>query len=139
MPDTSFDTFMQQRRHVATAFVNGDPTPLREISTSADPATFYGPGGGIEQGAAHVLAVNEAGSRQFQRGGSTELEVLHYAANGDLGYWTGWQHASVRTAGATEPTPMKLRVTEIFRRENGAWKLIHRHADPLAEAKSKRE
>lgn len=138
MPDTSFDTFMQQRRQVATAFVNGDPTPLREISTSVDPATFYGPGGGIEQGAAHVLAVNEAGSRRFQRGSSTELTVLHQGSDGDLGYWTGWQQASARMAGAPEPTPMKLRVTELFRRENGAWKLVHRHADPLAEANPKR-
>jgi ketosteroid isomerase-like protein len=30
---------------------------------------------------------------------------------------------------------MKLRVTEVFRLERDAWKLVHRHADPLAEAK----
>jgi ketosteroid isomerase-like protein len=138
MPDASFDQFMQQRSRVAAAFVNGDPGPLRDISTSADPATFYGPGGGAEQGAAHVIAVNEAGAHQFRPGGTTRLEVLHSAADGNLGYWTGFQHATVHVENQPEPVPMKLRVTEIFRRENGAWKLVHRHADPLAEAKPKR-
>jgi len=103
MPDASFDKFMQHRREVAAAFVNGDPVPLHEISTLADPATFFGPAGGIEEGATHVLAVNEAGSRQFQRGGKTELDILHYDSDGHLGYWTGWQRASTRTDGAAEP------------------------------------
>ena len=134
MSDVRFEEFMQQRRRVAAAFVNGDPGPLREISTAAEPATFFGPGGGAERGAAHVLAVNEAGARQFQPGGTTELEVLHSAADGDLGYWTGWQHATVRLKGQETTMRMSLRVTEVFRREGGAWKLVHRHADPLAEA-----
>ena len=137
MSNVPFEAFMHQRRRVAAAFVNGDPGPLREISTAAEPATFFGPGGGVERGAARVLAVNEAGARQFEPGGTTGLEVLHSAADGDLGYWTGWQHATVRAKGQETAMQMTLRVTEVFRREGGAWKLIHRHADPLAEAKAR--
>jgi hypothetical protein len=136
MADTSFENFLQQRRRVAAAFVNGDPAPLREISTFQDPATIFGPGGGVEEGAQHVLEVNENGSRQFH-GGTTDLVVLHSDADRKFGYWTGWQHATVRVEGRAEPVPMKLRVTEIFRREGVEWKLIHRHADMIAEAQAR--
>src|SRR4051812_42676937 len=128
MADTSFADFMQRRRQVAAAFVNGDPTPLRDISTQTDPATIFGPQGGAEQGATHVLEVNETSSHQFH-GGTTEIEVLHCGASGDLGYWTGFQPASVHLGGKADPVQMRLRVTEVFRREGGRWKLIHRHAD----------
>ncbi|MBL8270034.1 YybH family protein [Steroidobacter sp.] len=135
MAEQSFEEFLQHRRRVATAFVNGDPKPLREISASTDPATFFGPGGGLEHGNAQVVAGNEKAARQFQKGGSTELELLHSGSDGDLGYWTGFQHASLNLEGHVAPTPMKLRVTEVFRREKGQWKLMHRHADPLADVK----
>jgi ketosteroid isomerase-like protein len=34
--------------------------------------------------------------------------------------------------GRDDPIPMDLRVTEVFRRENGQWMLMHRHADQLS-------
>jgi ketosteroid isomerase-like protein len=136
MAEKTFDSFLQQRRRVAVAFVNGDSGPLNEISTSTDPATIFGPSGRTAQGAAHVVEINEVASHRFH-GGTTDLEILHSGESGDLAYWTGIQRASVMVDGGHDATPMALRVTEVYRREDGEWKLIHRHADQLSESRTR--
>jgi ketosteroid isomerase-like protein len=130
-----FDRFLLQRTHAAEAYVNGDAEPLSAIVARASDATFFGPGGGAVHGAEAVETRYRSDAPMFERGGTTRLEILQATADGDVGYWVGYQHAMARLRGRPDPVPMKLRVTEVFRREDGAWKLVHRHADMLAESK----
>ena len=129
---TSFDAFLlTARERASTAFVDGDAGPLLAVSVDADPATIYPPTGAVVAGAAAVNAGNRAGAAAFAPGAENRFEVLHSGSDGDLGYWTGVQRSRVVLRDEPEPVTMNLRVTELFRRVDGEWKLFHRHADVL--------
>ena len=128
-----FKLFMRQRSEASVAFVCGDIEPLDAISTHTSPATFFSPKGDCMEGAKKVNAANAAGANGFAPGSESHFEVLHIAADKDLAFWAGIQRAKVRMQGQPNAVQMDLRVTEVFRREDGAWKLVHRHADPLKE------
>jgi ketosteroid isomerase-like protein len=49
----------------------------------------------------------------------------------DLAYTVEVESYRARVGGAEEMTPVSVRVTSVFRREDGVWKLLHRHADPI--------
>jgi len=126
-----FDEFMKQREEASDSFVNGDFNPLDKISVQDSPATIFGPVGDCVQGAERVNAVNAKGAKHFRPGSKNAFEVLHQASDENIAYWVGIQRSVVQMEGKEKGVPMDLRVTEIFRREKGHWKLFHRHADPL--------
>ncbi len=133
-----FEEFMKRREEASRAFVNGDGGPLSRIVTHISPATFFGPMGGYEQGAEPVASSHEHGAKLFESG-ETSFKILQMAASDGIGYCVGLQRARTRMVGKPEAVPFNLRVTEIFRREEGEWKMVHRHADPLeSEAESEK-
>lgn len=133
-PVDDFDDFMEQRAAAASAYVGGDASPLTRVLAVTTPASLFPPRGGVVQGAAEAGAGYVADARDFHSQGTSRLEVLQVGASGEIAFWVGLQHATVQVGDMTQPAPMQLRVTEIFRRENGQWKLVHRHADPHAHA-----
>jgi ketosteroid isomerase-like protein len=136
--DHNFETFMNRREEAAGAYVSGDPAPLARISAQVSPATFFGPKGGFEQGAEEVSSRYARDAESFEPGAENHFEILHSGASGDLAYWVGFQKATAHIKGNPKPVPFHLRVTEVFHREGGEWKLVHRHADPLAEEEKKK-
>jgi ketosteroid isomerase-like protein len=128
-----FKEFMKAREKAAEAYVNGDAEPLSAIAATEFDATFFAPNGDFESGAKKVLSRYQTDAENFESDGNSHFEILQLAADKGLAYWTGFQRATAHLKGKTEAIPFNLRITEIFRRENGGWKLVHRHADPLAE------
>jgi ketosteroid isomerase-like protein len=130
MSDTDFGIFFQQqRKQAAEAYTNGDSEPVLELIPERGPATFHSPRGDTVNGATAVADRFESDAKSFRPGGETEMEVLQSDESGELAFWTGFQHAKVKMEDQDHPVDMAIRVTEIFRREDGEWKMILRHAD----------
>ena len=126
---TTFDAFMEVREAASNDYINGGAASLLDMATKNDPATFFLPSGERITGAKEVAKSHKQGAKGFAQGSSGRFEVLASGASGRLAYWTGIQHADVKLKGKDAAVPMQLRTTEIFRFEDGGWKLAHRHAD----------
>ena len=60
-----------------------------------------------------------------------EIEYLSGRISGELAYTVAIERSRVHIVGQKEPAVMQLRVTHVYGKEHGKWKLLHRHADPL--------
>jgi ketosteroid isomerase-like protein len=108
---------------------DGDLGPRLALWSRRDPVTLFGAwfsGRGWAQAEAVFARLHET----FRGSGGTELEVVAADCSGDLGYVVALEHntAVVTEAGTRD---YSLRVTTILRREDGAWKVVHRHGDEL--------
>ena len=123
---------MQQRAEAASDYVRGDAAPLDRIVAREGAATFFAPRGGVVHGVDEVSSRYLQDAQSFAPGGESHFEILQMGARDGLAYWVGFQRATASMQGQSEAVSFNLRVTEVFRREGNAWKLVHRHADPLA-------
>jgi ketosteroid isomerase-like protein len=117
------------------ALHNGDAGPRKTVWSHTDPVTLFGAAQSASGWNELRQVFDWLGSR-FSNG-TYEYEVLAAGASGDLGYIVGIEHSSASIGGA-EPEAYELRVTTICRRENGEWKVVHRHADPNPDSDAAR-
>jgi ketosteroid isomerase-like protein len=128
-----FAEFLKIREQASAAYIRGNIAPLAAITSRTDPASFMPPYGVVVTGAQAVTKAHAEGAKQFREGSRGWFEIIQAGSAGDLGFWTGLHHAEMFIQGQDRPVPMMLRTTEIFRQENGTWKLAHRHADFLRQ------
>jgi len=122
------------RLHAAMAKVAmGDVSAIKALySHSADATSFYG-WGGYEKGWEGVSKRWDWAGQQF-KGGSVRYENITTVVTTDLFYTTDIEtYENQRMSGVDGVTGWTNRVTHIFRRESGEWRLLHRHGNRLEQ------
>jgi ketosteroid isomerase-like protein len=124
------DELLDRYHRAADAFSRGDPDPVKELYSEADDVTLANPFGPARRGREAVLAALDHASSRMSDGQVVGFDELAQFASADLATILEVEHWRARIGdGAVEP--FDLRVTTTFRRENGEWKIVHRHADPI--------
>lgn len=108
---------------------NGDSALFVELWSRRDPVTLLGAAATAPAGWESVTEAQRSVASRFSNGTPLEFELIAADVNGDLAYTVGYERCSVSVHGGPA-RPVFLRATQIYRRENGEWKLVHRHADP---------
>ncbi|MGN7198555.1 nuclear transport factor 2 family protein [Arthrobacter sp. SAFR-044] len=111
------------------ALHNGDADPRRAIWSRNEPVSILGAfrnAYGLEE----VEQIFRFLEDSFSHCTSWELELHACDVTGDMAYTAGIERISFRRDG--EPTNLTLRATQVYRREDGQWRVAHRHADALA-------
>lgn len=117
-------------RDAEVAVHNGDAGPRRAIWSRNDPVTILGAWKNASgQAELDELFAHLAGS--FSDCTSFELELLEAEVLGDVAYTAGFEHTSATVNG--EPRTYTLRATQVYRREDGEWKVAHRHGSAPPE------
>jgi len=134
--DSSFMGFLPEWEKAQSRFINGDATLWKQRASHREDVTILGGFGGLgEKGWDAVGTRYDWASSQYKgRGATMKVEYLSIVVSGDLAFTVGIERQEGARVGDQQNSARRaLRATQIFRRESGTWKLLHRHADPLIE------
>ena len=122
--------FLDQLREALTAVANGDPEPMKALCSHSDDISQCGFWGGVERGWAEVGERFDWVAAQFVPGpGVVTSDTAFLTVSGDMAYGVFIERWCGQFTSGSEPTELTIRATLIFRREDGAWKAVHRHGD----------
>ena len=110
------------------AIHNGDPKPRLEMWSTKDPVTLFGAWGPCKSGLEEVTRISRWVASRFSDCKAYSYELITAGVDGNLAYTVGYEHSS-RSVDGGPVERSTLRVTHVYRRENGEWKIVHRHGD----------
>jgi ketosteroid isomerase-like protein len=105
---------------------NGDARPMMEVWSHSSDVTTMHPIGGREVGWVQVRVPWEQVAA-ISSGGHVTLRDPLIRAVGDLAYEIGTEAGEITLAG--QHVSFEQRVTNVYRREAGGWKIVHHHSD----------
>ncbi len=128
------DELIEQYHLALGEFVKGNPEPAKQLFSRREDVSLANPLGPPARGWEQVAQTIERAASNFRDGEATSFDTIVKCVTPELAYTVWVERCKVKVGGMEDFAPSTLRVTMIFRPEEGTWKVVHRHADPITTA-----
>jgi ketosteroid isomerase-like protein len=125
------DDVVEQLHLALGEFMKGNPEPAQKLFSHREDVTLANPFGGVAHGWKQVAETMGRAAAHYQDGDATSFEIVAKHVTAELAYLVQVERLKAKVDGGEDIAPFALRVTMIFRPEEGTWKIVHRHADPI--------
>jgi ketosteroid isomerase-like protein len=112
-------------------FAKGNPEPCKRFFSHREDVTLNNPLSPPARGWEQVAATIERAASTMRDGEFVSAEIIKKHVTPEFAYVVEIERGEAKVGGREEITPWALRVTMIFLPEDGTWKIVHRHADPI--------
>lgn len=136
MPAAEFAQMIERYHQALDEFVKGDSGPVQKLFSRRDDVTLANPLGPPVRGWKAVKEATERAASQVRDGEPCRFEGISEFVTEELAYNLELERTRLKVSGDDQLAPLSLRVTTIFRREDGEWRIVHRHADPITTPQS---
>src|SRR5262249_49055439 len=82
-----------------------------------------------------VLRALQGAAANYRDGEATSVERISEHVTDELACFVEVEHYRAKVGGRLDVTPVSAGATSVFCPEQGGWKLVHRHADPIPTAR----
>jgi uncharacterized protein (TIGR02246 family) len=125
------ESAIEESHAALAAILKGDPSGYKALFSDREDVTLGNPFGPYAHGREQVEDTLVRAASNYRDGTVTGVELMATYVSGDLACVVEVERGKAKVGGGQEVLPLAVRVTSLFRREDGAWKLVHRHADPI--------
>ena len=130
MSTFDFDEVVEHYHLALGEFVKGNPEPLKGMY-SHQQITVANPFGPPVRGWKQAAEIADRAALLYRDGEVVGFENVAKCVTPELAYIVELERFRAKMGGRQDITPVTLRTTSIFRPEEGTWKVVHRHADPI--------
>ena len=125
------DQIVELYHEALGAFMRGDHEPAKRLFSEREDVTLGNPFGPFARGWTQVVQTMERAAAHYRDGDADGFDTIARYVGPDLACTVEVERLRSKVGGREDLTPLELRVTTLFRREDGGWRIVHRHADPI--------
>jgi ketosteroid isomerase-like protein len=125
------DLPLEEYHRAGHEITRGNPEVYKSLYSRSDDVTLANPFGPPARGWREVAATLDRAAANYRDGEVVGFENVSTVVTADLAYTVEIESYRARVGGGDERAAVAVRVTTIFRREDGLWNVVHRHADPI--------